>query len=658
MKITIAKIVKPLQTVKKSLAFKLILCIGFILILCLKLFFCLENSSDRRMMMKQMKEEAYRLSDIIKRSTYYDMLRARSNEVQEVLKTIGAQEDVVKVRIIKQDLIMISSNVEEVGMKIDKKGECCSGCHKIGSDEIVNLDRYRFFETEEGIPLLGFVNPIYNTKECQSCHGRDKKVLGILDIVLSIEKVQQAIKANRKRSFIFMLLFFILISLFIGLFILKFVNKPIKQLTYGTKRITDGDLEYHIPSPTEDEIGELAKSFNRMTDDLKTYEGQLLHAKDYIDNIIKSMIDTLIVLDPDGKIKTVNTATLRVLKYEREEDLIGQPVQCIFTKNTPFFKDKNFKRFIKKGLIRNYDMSYKRKDGVTIPINLSASVMRSKGGQILAIVCVGRDMREIQKLINDLKKANRYLKATQLQLIQSSRLASMGVLAASVAHEINNPINIIINYAEFLEDELQPNSEMATYTKSILRECQRITDIVRNLLSFSRSDKQDYSQCMIQDIINRSIAFMELYCAKDGITIKTSYDPRLPKLKAKSSQLEQVFINLLLNARDALNEKYPRKHDNKVISIKVACIEKDGMSFMRIVFDDNGKGIDENNLDKIFDPFFTTKKAGKGTGLGLSIISRIISDHHGYLEVRSQKGLKTSFIIELPMESSLVESVA
>jgi signal transduction histidine kinase len=224
----------------------------------------------------------------------------------------------------------------------------------------------------------------------------------------------------------------------------------------------------------------------------------------------------------------------------------------------------------------------------------------------------------------------------------------MGVLAAGIAHEINNPMNTIINYAGLLEDELETGTELANYVQWILKEGQRITDIVHNLLAFARADKQEHSPCHIEKILNASIEFMEAYLGKEGIKIQAFYDPDLPLIKAKASQLEQVFINLILNARDALNEKYPIPDPKKLLQIEVKRAKENGKDYLRIMFTDNGSGINKENLDKIFDPFFTTKRADKGTGLGLSISYGIIADHNGHIGVKSQMGQKTTFIIDLP----------
>ena len=243
------------------------------------------------------------------------------------------------------------------------------------------------------------MNPITNEEDCQSCHGTEKKILGVLDVVLSMEKVHKKVTVNQEHSLVCILISFLLVAITIAIFIMRFVNKPIKQLSNGMRRFTQGQPDYHIPNPAKDEIGELARSFNRMTEDLRTYEGRLARTNEYIDNIIKSMTDALVVVNPDGTIKMVNQAALNLLEYESEEKLVGQPMEKIFTEYTSFFGGSDSDTRTSRHLIGNYDTAYRTKQGVEIPINLSASKMRDKEGNTIAVIFVARDMRKIQKLI-------------------------------------------------------------------------------------------------------------------------------------------------------------------------------------------------------------------------------------------------------------------
>lgn len=261
--------IKTFKELRNKLAFKLIFWIGIILVIFLEVACYLDLRSHRELLINQMKQEAERLSDIIKRSTYHDMLRARSNELQEVIETIGAQDEVRRVRIIERGKVKMTSHKAELNKKIDKKAEACYDCHIDENKKPLTITRYRFFKTRDGERVLGLVNPIENNKECQSCHGTDSKVLGVLDIILSMEDVYKDVKEHQMRSLFFVITCFLLIAITICIFIFKFVNNPIKELAYGTRLITSGDLDYHIPIHCEDELGELATSFNNMTDKLK-----------------------------------------------------------------------------------------------------------------------------------------------------------------------------------------------------------------------------------------------------------------------------------------------------------------------------------------------------------------------------------------------------
>lgn len=476
-----------------------------------------------------------------------------------------------------------------------------------------------------------------------------------LDNANKAMKIAHRIQSHSTRTMIGICLMVLALGLAGGIILAKGITKPVKQLVEATQKISAGDLEYEAKINSQDEIGELAESFNLMTEDLKKYRDELIHAKEYIDNILKSMIDTLVVVTPEGTIQTMNQATCSLLGY-REEELIDQPIEKIFADNKPILTGPRLEYLIKEKNVRNLDLCYKTKDGQEIPVNFSGSVMKDKMGNILGLVGVARDMREIRKLIEDLKKAYNDIQATQSQLLHSSKLASLGVLSAGVAHEISNPMNVIINYAGLLEDEIDQNNESFSYVRGILQETQRITNIIKSLLTFARQEKHEPTLIYLVDTIDSSLTFTEGPLLKDGIQIVKSYRKELPRVIGSNSQLEQVFVNLILNARDALNERYPTPtpHPNKQIQITADQIVKNGHKYIRVIFHDRGVGIAEEDLYKIFDPFFTTKQAGKGTGLGLSISYGIIKEHKGTLEVESKRGEYAAFIIDLPVDPSMI----
>jgi PAS domain S-box-containing protein len=238
----------------------------------------------------------------------------------------------------------------------------------------------------------------------------------------------------------------------------------------------------------------------------------------------------------------------------------------------------------------------------------------------------------------------------QEQLVHSAKLASIGELAAGVAHEINNPINGIINYAQLLLNQVEDDSRQARFLEGILREGDRVASIVRDLLTFARVEKDAHSPASVLDILRVTLALSGQQLKKDGIILVIQEQPGLPQIKCRSQRIQQVFLNLISNARDALNARYPGNDPNKRLVIRIEEIEKDGRPHVRTTFHDQGEGISAHNLARIFTPFFTTKRPDEGTGLGLSVSYGIVHDHRGDILVESVEGEYTIFRVDLPVD--------
>jgi PAS domain S-box-containing protein len=244
----------------------------------------------------------------------------------------------------------------------------------------------------------------------------------------------------------------------------------------------------------------------------------------------------------------------------------------------------------------------------------------------------------------ELENANRSLKIEitrrkqlEAETIHKSRLASVGELAAGVAHEINNPINVIINYAQILADESTAPQDPQAIPNRIIKEADRVAAIVRNLLNFARESDDMPGFCDIAAIVGDSLELM-----------RKQLD-RPPPVMASFHKMQQVFVNLFSNARHALNAKYQGVDADKHIEIESGVIEAEGHTWMRTTVADNGTGIPANHLDKLFEPFFSTKPKGEGTGLGLSISYGIVRENGGQIGIESEEGAYTRVIIDLPL---------
>ncbi|MCE5281312.1 MAG: PAS domain-containing protein [Deltaproteobacteria bacterium] len=258
-------------------------------------------------------------------------------------------------------------------------------------------------------------------------------------------------------------------------------------------------------------------------------------------------------------------------------------------------------------------------------------------GNVEGVVLNARDITETRKL--------------EEQLMQSQRIESIGTLAGGVAHEINNPINGIMNYAQLILDSLDKGNPAGTFAQEILHETQRIAKIVRNLLTFARHEKQSHSPARLSDIVSAVLSLIQTVMRHDQITLEVVIPEDLPKFKCRSQQIQQVLMNLLTNARDSLNERYPGFSPDKKIRLVAELIHKEGRRYIRTTVEDHGVGIPLEIRDRIFDPFFTTKPKETGTGLGLSISYGIVRDHGGELIVESEPGQYARFHMDLCVDN-------
>jgi len=270
--------------------------------------------------------------------------------------------------------------------------------------------------------------------------------------------------------------------------------------------------------------------------------------------------------------------------------------------------------------------------GQSRPISLAFTPL-SAGGEEMMIMSV-RDLTVRKKLEAEREEMQR-------QLYQSSKLASIGELSAGVAHEINNPLNGVINFAQLLKDEERPRSEFEQQMiDGIIDESDRIAQIVRGLLTFARADTHELRPVHLGEAIKTSIALFGRQFEKDDITVEIDLEPDLPFVHADSSRLRQVVVNMISNAHHALKGSSAQRKLFKIGARRVGEI-------VRVEFYDNGAGIRREDLNKVFDPFFTTRRETGGTGLGLSISFGIIRDFGGTIRVESEEGKFTRFIIEL-----------
>lgn len=616
---------------------KLIIAVGIITIAIIGAFSYFSISAQSDALLSQAGIHANKLSEAIKNSTLTSMLENKKEEIHAIINTVSHEPSILEIRIFnKEGVVTFSSRENSTGKMVDKRAESCYACHtenqplqKLSMDE-----RTRIYKMSPDSPrILGVINPIYNEPSCYqaACHAhtKDQTVLGVLDIKMDLKDVDQQIEDSKFRLIVLAVIAILALSFFIAYFVRKWIGKPVGELVKATNEVSSGNLNYTIDNPGKDELGILAKSFNKMT--------------------------------------------------------------------------KN-------------------------------------------------------------------LAEAKLQLFQSDKMASLGRLAAGVAHEINNPLTGVLTYSSFLLKRTKDNPELRENLEVIVRETIRSREIVKSLLDFSRQSVPKKHKADINRILKSAIEVVASQLLLKRIELDAHFDTSLPEVTVDANQIQQVIINLLVNAADAIGDNggkisvdpslislsphglaqikaavCPKGHDLmdselkiyglptikvKIVSngnvgimnldpvygkhrhqygieietgkdLQVSCpqcnvslIEEDvdcpkcgssvchfevlshGMfegctnpecawqrwqamdeaghrDYMEVKIADTGQGIPKEDLSRIFEPFYTTK-GQHGNGLGLAVTWGIIDNHDGTINVESELGKGTTFIVRLPLQRKIV----
>ena len=237
----------------------------------------------------------------------------------------------------------------------------------------------------------------------------------------------------------------------------------------------------------------------------------------------------------------------------------------------------------------------------------------------------------------------------EAQVRQQQRLESIGTLAAGVAHEINNPVQGILNYAELITAQAHEPEVVVEFAAEITNESERVAAIVRSLLAFSRHERdQEHERIELGPLVRGTLSLVRAVMRKDNVGLELDLPAGLPQLRCRPQQIQQVIMNLMTNARDALNERHPAFDERKRVEVRASSFEREGRPWLRLTVEDFAGGIPEAIRAQIFDPFFTTKGRDQGTGLGLAVSHGIAADHGGELWVETQLGVGSRFHLDLP----------
>ena len=372
----------------------------------------------------------------------------------------------------------------------------------------------------------------------------------------------------------------------------------------------------------------------------KKVEEKLQRSNSFLKNLIKSAVDGVVGADQKGNILIFNEAAEKISGYSAQEAMSSLNIRDLYPKGVAreILRKLRSDKYGGKGKLKQCHVDCIGKDGVPVPINLNASIVyeNDKG---MATIGFFHDLREELKIKKKLEK-------TRIQLLQAEKMSSLGELAAGVAHQLNNPLGSIVLFTKLIIEDYELEDNLKNDMERILADAERCGHIVKELLEFTRQTNYQMEKCNVNKALERTLLLLENQTIFHNIEIKKRMFENLPLISANEQQLNHVFMNIILNAAQAMDGKGTLTISTNFLK-DVQCLE--------IRVSDSGPGIPEDILPNIFDPFFTTKDEGQGTGLGLSLVYGIVENHGGVVAAESKPG-ETTFIIRFSIHGKKSEN--
>jgi histidine kinase len=757
-------LIRSILNLRHRLATKLIFIVGITLLVTIATWSYFNMVDQKKKLMENVVASTDRLTTTIRLGTHYAMMLNSRDDINQIINNIAKVKGIQNIRIYnKEGQIKFSNQPMEVDTRTNIRAEACFICHRT-EPPLVDIgmeERTRIFSAQQGFRLLGIISPIGNEPGCSSdachVHPEDKKILGALDVVVSLEDIDQEIRRAETAAVGLAAGVFLIPSAIIFLFVLRFVNRPARTLIDETRLIGQGLLPSHLDLGQDDEMGQLAQAINQMSAEIAHKQAELNKQRDEYRTLVERVPCLITIQDRNLRLLSSNGEFQRRFgpnpgeycyhAYKgRDEKCSNCPVERTFEDGQPHQGEET-------GLNR---------DGSKVHWIFRTSPIKNTEGRIVAVLEMSLDITERKELEEKLEKSERkyheifnhipnpvfvldfdslevldcnksvtavygltrpeilgrsfldlflpeersqyaldFRTASELNqikhlhkdqrrivvnirispgeypgrkvllvttsditkrleteqnLIQASKMATLGEMATGIAHELNQPLSVIKTASSFFIKKLERQQAIdETTLEGILRKIDanvdRATRIIAHMRQFARKSDLKLERVQLNDILQRAFDIFSQQLKLRSIEVVWQTDPDLPKIDADPGRLEQVFINLLINARDAIEERWGVAEagaGEKRIVLATRAVQQTVVCEIC----DTGTGIPASMAEKIFEPFFTTKQAGKGTGLGLSISYGIVQDCRGSIKVRPHAGGGACFLMKFPIPDS------
>ena len=687
------------EFISGSLRIRIILGVSIILLTVLGTFSYFDAITQVRRHTEEHKKMAMEISDTVMKSIEYPMLDGEMERVQAILERLGTLEDMEIVHLCDDTGIIKRNGIDPYDINRKTKSNITLKAFKTGK-LAHGLEKHRHNNIET--KLLRYALPVYNEKSCYKCHRDEKPLLGVLSVGFTWEPIQQTVASVRDQNILRAITSVVVLGFFLTLWLNRYTIRPIVELTHIADDISRGKYIYnserfrrrsircwellscnktdcpaykndamrcwYVPdtlcfgepsgefpqkldqciecsvyqSHKGDEIVRLRDSFQHMLYKLRSYEKELRASEEKYRLLFNANPDPIFIIDRNNfQILDINERALHVYGYSREELIkmsfvnlghkqTGEVVagfQELSTGQSGFFTKKR----------------HMRKDGSLFYVNIMVCPTKYMKTEVL-IVATTDITESIEK---------------EAQLIQASKMTTIGTMASGIAHELSQPLNVFKIGSDYIQKIIKQGQkidieELKTVSEEMSSYVDRASGIINHLREFSRISSSVQSPVDINSPIRDVFKVLGQQLRLHQVEVELELAENLPAIMADHNRLEQIFINLVTNALHAIDEKVEKMGPEveKSIIIKSFLKEKQVV----VMVSDTGTGISDTVIERMFEPFFTTKEVGKGTGLGMSISYEIVRDYGGTFDVKSKEGVGTTCELRFPVYTHTSEN--
>jgi histidine kinase len=754
-------IIKSLFKIE-NLALKLMVPVGIVLFASIFIWSHFTIRLQEKNLLDKAVSDVDKFCNTVLNFTWFAMLHNPNKDMLDVLKSMSEYNKIETIRLYDaHGKIKFSNNSDEIHTVAEKTDVACKTCH-FAKDPVIKTDireRIRVFNSPEGEPLLGIINPILNEPGCSTAechyHPSGTKIIGTLDVIVSLKSIQSAAWSTKKLSAWTAFYLLIVLCLTIWLCLSRMVTFPIHKLIKQTDLIGKGDYQNDFATlPQRDEIGKLSHAIKNMGEKIKTKQDELNRQKDRYQNLFDQVPCTITVQNRDYKLIEFNKEFTKKFNPEYGDHCF-RSYKNLNQKCT----DCPVERTFMDGQSHFSEESGINKDGTIAHWFVKTAPLKDENGNIVAAMEMSIDISRRKKLEEIVKDSERKYQAvfksipnpifilsmdsyqilncnysaldlygytkeeienksfsiffsspekfnefkahimkgcherlvhrkksgeslyvniwispaefteqkvllvtviditlsveTEQQLIQAGKMATLGEMATGVAHELNQPLSVIKTASSFISRKLKKNEIidreiLNTLSEEIESHVDRASKITNHMRLFGRKSVFSKEPVNINETLKRAFDIFSQQLKLREIAVKWELEENLPLILADPVRLEQVFINLLINARDAIVTRAETQEEGIPRQITITTSSSEGMVTAGI--SDTGTGIPAELVDKIFEPFYTTKKVGEGTGLGLSISYGIIRESGGDISVKNNPQGGAVFSLRFKMD--------